>query len=197
MGKNMDLFYDRIIECAELFNTNKYPVTIISYLNPGGYGLLSLLLIETISPLITVKFYLSIRKTDGMVKYLKDYGGMLYNEKTCEKTLLEDLFEQGEIIDYGNGKSELISHPYNLYDKSYRKNLEKFKLKIKNKRKPTDIIIIADGFSYSATSVFLKYLQYYGGGITVGYFGHPGKKIFHLIVVYPLLLLFKINLYMK
>ena len=54
--------------------------------------------------------------------------------------------------------------------------MEYFKLKLKNKRKPTDLIVIADGYSYSATSFFLKYLQYYGGGITVGYFQHPNKK---------------------
>ena len=54
--------------------------------------------------------------------------------------------------------------------------MEYFKLKLKNKRKPTDLIVIADGYSYSATSLFLKYLQYYGGGITVGYFQHPNKK---------------------
>ena len=98
-------------------------------------------------------------------------------------------------MDYGNGINESISYPFNLYDKNFRKDLDKFKSAIRHKRKPTDIIIIADGFSYSATSVFLKFLQYYGGGITVGYFGHPGKKIFHLIVVYPLRQSFKMNLY--
>ena len=34
--------------------------------------------------------------------------------------------------------------------------MEYFKLKLKNKRKPTDLIVIADGYSYSATSLFLK-----------------------------------------
>ena len=49
-------------------------------------------------------------------------------------------------------------------------------MKLKNKRKPTDIIVFTDGFSYSATSLLLKYLQYNGGGITVGYLGNPNKR---------------------
>ena len=176
MGKNRDSFYDKIEKCTKLFDKNKYPITLISDFNGGGDALISLLLIEAISPLITVKFYLSIRKTDEIEKLNKEYKGVVYNEKTCENIFLEDLFNQGKKIDYGNGISESISHPFNVYNKTYRKYLETIKSKIRNKRKPTDILIIADGFSYSATSVFLKYLQYYGGGITVGYFGHPGKK---------------------
>ena len=57
-----------------------------------------------------------------------------------------------------------------------RKFLDIFKSQLKHKRRPTDIITIADGFSFSSTSMFLKFLQYYGGGITVGIFGHPRKK---------------------
>ena len=176
MGKDLNLFSDIIKECAKLFDKNEYPVTLISDLNGGGSGLISLLLIEAISPLISVKFYLSLRETDGFAKMLKDYKGTVYDEKTCEEIYLEDLFKKGKIMDYGNGINESISYPFNLYDKNFRKDLDKFKSAIRHKRKPTDIIIIADGFSYSATSVFLKFLQYYGGGITVGYFGHPGKK---------------------
>ena len=37
-------------------------------------------------------------------------------------------------------------------------------------------INFVDRFSFSATSMFLKLLQYYGGGITVRIFGHPEKK---------------------
>ena len=43
---------------------------------------------------------------------------------------------------------------------------------LKKRRKPTEIIL-TDGFSYSATSTFIKYLQIYGSAIIVGYFGNP------------------------
>ena len=47
---------------------------------------------------------------------------------------------------------------------------------MKNPRKPTEILVYTDGFSYSATSFLLKYLQYYGGGITAGYFSNPNLE---------------------
>ena len=40
-------------------------------------------------------------------------------------------------------------------------------------KKPTEILIFTDAFSYSGTSLFIKGLQETGGAITVGYFGNP------------------------
>jgi len=45
-------------------------------------------------------------------------------------------------------------------------------------KKPTDIIIFTDGFSFSATSVFIKKLYYFGGAILVGYSGNPELNSF-------------------
>jgi hypothetical protein len=42
-----------------------------------------------------------------------------------------------------------------------------------NLKKPTDIIIFTDGFSFSATSLFIKGFQKTGGAITVGFNGNP------------------------
>ena len=122
--------------------------------------------------MITVKFYSSFRKTDEIEDILKDYRGIMFDVKTYENMELEDLIKKEKKINYGNEISECISFPFNIYDKNSGKNLDTFNSKIKNKRKPTDIIIIADGFSYSAASVFLKNFQYYKGGIRVGYFDH-------------------------
>ena len=43
-------------------------------------------------------------------------------------------------------------------------------------KKPTDIIIFTDSFSYSSTSGFIKGFQSTGGGIVVGYYGNPTKN---------------------
>ena len=56
----------------------------------------------------------------------------------------------------------------------------------KKYKKPTEIIIYTDGFSFSATSTFIKSLYHFGGAITVGYNGDPEteKKIsMHLKVL--------------
>jgi hypothetical protein len=42
-----------------------------------------------------------------------------------------------------------------------------------NLKKSTDIIIFTDGFSFSATSLFIKGFQKTGGAITVGFNGNP------------------------
>ena len=75
-------------------------------------------------------------------------------------------------INYGN-ESEPITEPIILVSKSLRKESYEIRKSLKHKKKPTEIIVFTDGFSFSATSMLLKYLQYYGGGIVVGYFGNP------------------------
>ena len=49
-----------------------------------------------------------------------------------------------------------------------------------NLKKPTDIIVFTDSFSYSATCIFIKALQDEGGAIIVGYNGNPklGNEVF-------------------
>ena len=43
-------------------------------------------------------------------------------------------------------------------------------------RKPTDIIVFTDGYSFSATSIFIKDLQETGNAIIVGYYGIPRER---------------------
>ncbi len=50
------------------------------------------------------------------------------------------------------------------------------KKKLKNPRKPTDIIVYTDSFSFSAGAMLVKYLQLYGGAITSIYFPNPILK---------------------
>ena len=59
---------------------------------------------------------------------------------------------------------------YSLINENTFYNLRKT---IKNIRKPHEIIIFTDGFSYSATSIFIKGIQLNGGAIIVGYAGNP------------------------
>ena len=45
-----------------------------------------------------------------------------------------------------------------------------------NKRKPTEILVFTDGYSFSAASLFLQYLQKSGKGIIASYMGNPKYK---------------------
>ena len=55
----------------------------------------------------------------------------------------------------------------------FRKEVNSIKKNLKNPRKPTDIIVYTDGFSFSTWAMLVKYLQYYGGAIVSGYFPNP------------------------
>ena len=55
-------------------------------------------------------------------------------------------------------------------------NIENIRKEMKNKRKPTKILIYTDGFSFSAESLYMKYLKKNGGGIFTQYLGNPNKK---------------------
>ena len=46
-------------------------------------------------------------------------------------------------------------------------------LKTNNTKKPTEIIVFTDGYSFSCTSFFIKGLQANDAGIIVGYNSRP------------------------
>ena len=56
MGNDIELFINKIKACAELFDRNTYPVTLISNINGGGFLDISVILLETLSPFTTSKF---------------------------------------------------------------------------------------------------------------------------------------------
>ena len=60
--------------------------------------------------------------------------------------------------------------PFLNIEKERIKNIKK---KLKNPKKPTEIIIFTDGFSYSAGSGFIKGIQKNGAGIIAEFNGNP------------------------
>jgi hypothetical protein len=80
------------------------------------------------------------------------------------------------IVNYADNISDTLTETIILLGKEVKKQLNEVKKNFKNPRNPTDILVYTDGYSYSAASIFLKYLQYYGGGITAGYFYNPNLK---------------------
>ena len=85
--------------------------------------------------------------------------GMIDDYSTNIKNITH---KRTKIFDFGNNR-------FRQSLDGIRKNfLDKGKVK-----RPTDIIIFTDGFSYSATSLFIKGFQKTGGAITVGFNGNP------------------------
>ena len=97
------------------------------------------------------------------------------NIETCKR--FSKFKDMKEIVDdYGNNVTHKRSQYFRVYNssdlKKHKKRREKY-YKMENLKKPTEILIFTDFFSYSATSFFIKGLQETGAAITVGYFGNP------------------------
>jgi hypothetical protein len=170
-------YHETMLNCTELFDANNYPIVVYLFSNDGGLVDHALVLSQLVSPKIAINYYGALRKTEitkdtALFNYFleifkfKDYDN-------CEIVNYSTLIKKEKEIDYGNGVKESIFGPLILSSKNHTKELNEIKKNLKNKRNPTDIIIFTDGFSFSAASMFTKYLQYYGGAITVGYSLNP------------------------
>ena len=171
-SKEKDKFEKEMFKCIDLFDNNNYPIAVLMFLNTGGWLDLSKSLLELISSKYTFNVYGAMRKTEifndpNFLNNLKDFYFRDYEngEKINSTNFAEKQFE----INYGDNIKDNYYGPYILLGQ-IREILNNYKKKIKNKRNPTDILVYTDGFSYSAAAIFIKYLNYNGGGITSGYF---------------------------
>ena len=156
--ENETLYKETFFKCVDIFDKNKYPIIVILNHNDGGYASLSKLMLELISPSISSSKYTAKKINNFMIK----------NKKLFE---IDDIIE----VDYGQNNKINLTKPYedliwlNEMIINHKKDLI-------NKRKPTDILIYTDGYSFSAASTFVKSFQYYGGGIVAGFLGNPNEN---------------------
>ena len=175
-------FIGTVLECTKLFHSNSYPVIVIETLNGGGYAYMPLILHQVLNMRTTNRCYNSYRLTDVSTKYLQNnYGFYFTNMETCE--LVDSYKKIGQTLDFYNYNDLNITHNrtqvMDFLFTSFRKALDQFRKDYENStnlKKPTDIIIFTDAFSYSATSGFIKSIQKTGAGIIVGYYGNPKNK---------------------
>ena len=174
-SNNIEKFFQTIIKCTQLFDNNIYPIIVINSFNPGGQVFLAHIFLELLSPKISFNIFGAFRKTSTFKESseINEYLSIFSNSENCETLDYGHLIRNNHKINYGNNISDELTDPFILLGKKYKNKINQIKKDLKNPRKPTDIIIFTDGYSYSATALFIKYLQYYGGGITVGYFYNP------------------------
>ena len=167
-------FFD---ECFSYFDNNIYPIIIIESFNGGGYGDLADYFISYINLNKSSTIYSSYRYNEQTEKYIAP----LYYHKsidTCQYKNYTYLFNSSYNEDnYGfNSKGEEIKHKrtklfdFSSVNENYFYSIRK---KAKHIRKPNEIIIYTDGYSYSATCSFIRHTQLKGGAIIVGYDGNP------------------------
>ena len=172
-------FIETIENCTLLFDNNTYPIIVLNYFNTGGVINSSQYLLELLSPYTTINIYSAIRKTD-IIQNTSEVNELLsiYSDsEKCYSLNYTSLTKNIKKVYYGNDISDSLFGPFIFNGKEFRKKVTSFKQKLKNKRNPTDILVYSDGFTYSAAAIFIKYLQYYGGAITAGYFQNQNLKL--------------------
>ena len=165
-----------IDNCFSLFDNNAYPIVIIEEQNGGGYVSLADYLISYINLNKTSPIYSSFRYNENVKSIASSYVGQ--DIKTCKAKYADWFFDLQFIEDdYGiDQNGDKIKHKRTqIFDKSSVDKAKLYDLRenTKNIRKPNEIIIFTDGFSFSATSIFIKETQIQGGAIIVGYSGNP------------------------
>ena len=81
--------------------------------------------------------------------------------------------EKSNKVNYGDNIEDILSDIVIFNGKKLRKEVNSIKKNLKNPRKPTDILVYTDGYTFSSGAIMIKFLQFYGGAITAGYFPIP------------------------
>ena len=174
--EEQNAYMDKIKECATLFDSNNYPIIVINRFTGGDNLFLSHFLLEIISPLTTVNYYGAYRKTSSISNLQDSDINQDSSIYYCSSINKEYLLEKENIIDYGEGITNKLTQAFIVKGLYTRTKINEITKNLKNKRKPTEILIYTDGHSLSAAGAFMKYLQKNGGAIIAGYFYNQNKE---------------------
>ena len=171
----------KVLECFEIFYSNKYPIIIIEDKNSGGYADLLIFMHQILQLKLTDRSYESFRISDISKKFFDNRSWDFVDIETCKHGTFFN--QTSEIIDHYNYNGLNIEHKrtkvIDRYPRAMRNGLNNIREEYFNSsflKRPTDIIIFTDSFSYSATSNFIQGFQSTGGAIVVGYYGNPTKN---------------------
>ena len=168
--------YEEIMEqCFSEFYSNDYNIIIIEDRNGGGYPGLCVPFTQYLRPKISKPDYSAIKNSEINLEYFANYYQVL-NPETClpftdkDKLLegIEDKYSE-EVI---HKKSKIFDN-LDVYDKKNMDKIRKEYLSTGKIKKPTEIIIFTDGYSFSCTSSLITGLQVHGSAIIVGYNSRP------------------------
>ena len=166
----------KILNCAKLFLSNDYPIIIIENKNNGGRPKLAFFMLQLFQIFSVERTYSSYRLNAKEILKNEDIN---FINDTCEEiNSISDLEEKTDF--YKEIEHKKTKPMIEIPNKSERDALNHFREEFKNStnlKKPTDILIFTDSFSYSSTSTLIKGFQNIGGAIIVGYFGNPKLKM--------------------
>ena len=169
--EDFDDYNNIMYQCFSKFYSNDYKVIVIEDQNSGGYTELSIPATRFTRPKINKPTRCSSRATN-----LK-YEDFFKNDENINPETCLAYTEKDNILD---GTEDKYSQDVTHKKTKYYENLNIFEKKImelKNKefaktgktKKPTEIIVFTDGFSFSCGSIYIRELQINGAAIIAGY----------------------------
>jgi len=172
--EDADAFLDDLVSCTEMFDKNEDPITIYLPMNGGGSLLIELLIFYWLFPDADPSMLVAIRKTDTNKKIAIDNeyaASFANNEDGChmymnDKDGFNSFWKDTVEDDLGNGithkRTKKAWWVFKEYARQFKQGL------MKNPRKPTDVIVVTDGFCFSACSVLVDNIIRTGSGIVTG-----------------------------
>ena len=115
-----------------------------------------------LSPLMPINLYKGrfritegFQPTEELMNYIESNFTDIY---TCNKANYTNLINASVEVNYTNTK---LTEAFYINNASIYNKIEELRLKMKNKRKPTEILVLTDGYTFSAAALYIKYLQIY------------------------------------
>ena len=168
-----------MFKCLSEFYSNDYKLIIIESKNNGGYSELCVPFTQYIRPKVLNTVLCSEKATSLSYEYLIK-GDENLNSETCTPYSSTNELNRNKADIYKDGNTEVIHNRtneyelYSIYSKKLMEQKRREFLATNKTKKPTEIIVFTDGFSFSCGSIFIKGLQVYGSAIIVGYNAIPG-----------------------
>ena len=165
--------------CHGNFSNNNYPLIVIESLNGGGFAQLSKLMQQLVQDLMKPKNYFSIIHNENTYEFLRDNKeAFIFVDDEEKRNLTIYEFYKDKVSEKMGNKTIERSKQKLIKDLNFESLIKEIIFKRNNTRKPTEVIVFTDGLSFSATSVFIKNVHYFGGAILVGYGGDPEVEYF-------------------
>ena len=163
--KNIFKFFDKMME---KFSQNTFPIIVIESYNGGGNFVYSSILQKVLNYKSAKKRVIVSTKFNNKNEEILN-NVIVYNKDTCKE---ERIYKDKVFF---KESYNIITNFYLMFN-TYKRIDEPLKKYNHSDRKPTDIIVFTDGYSFSVTSSFIKDLQETGNAIIVGYNGIPSER---------------------
>ncbi|ELP93155.1 hypothetical protein EIN_054400 [Entamoeba invadens IP1] len=169
-------FFKVFNTCIQQIDENTNPILVILPMNGGGYADLEANFEKVLAVHADADLIGSVRISKPSEDIMKnEYGEYLGDTNTCEavynetdKTVpLGDFYAKPQTTQYGDA-----THTFSQNTLMHAGIMLEATL-TKNPRIPTDVVIMTDGFCYSACSVLAKGMVEKGNAIVVGFEGDP------------------------